>query len=578
MFAKATLPALKAFLKPDPTMSSYYVQGKKIQLGKNDFKAQGGEGSIYVKGSTAYKIYSDPKRTIAAAKIQELSVLTESNIIRPLHIVLDGHNKLVGYAMRYVGKTYALCQLFPKAFRQRNNLTPEKTLALVKKLQFGVAHIHSKQILVVDLNELNFLVATDFSDLFFIDVDSYQTPSFAATVLMESVRDRHAQKFTTGSDWFSFAVVSFQLFVGIHPFKGTYAPLQNVADKLESRMRANISVLHQGVTVPGSCLPLTVIPTAYLEWYRAVFEEGKRLPPPDQFPAVIQLMPTPQLGRIEGTTFVVREFLEFDSPVVSHDSNLTVTERSIYFGVRRIDKPVFDVKLAITPRLGHLIAAFSDQGKLRFHDLTTGRDLVTDVDGEDVMVNNGRFFLKQQENIFAVDFIEMPQNLLLGLRPVANVMMRATQLFEGLAIQNLLGATFASILTAEGSCHQVRLTELDGCQVISARLERNVLLVVTSKSGRYDKLIYRFAHDFIKYDVRIIEDIGSTDINFTVLDSNLVLHLTDESKLEIFSANRSAGSVRVLKDSLLESDVRLFHLGKQALISRDNKIFKINLQ
>jgi len=78
--------------------------------------------------------------------------------------------------------------------------------------------------------------------------------------------------------------------------------------------------------------------------------------------------------------------------------------------------------------------------------------------------------------------------------------------------------------------------------------------------------------------VRIIEDIGSTDINFTVLDTNLVLHLTDESKLEIFSANRSAGSVRVLKDSLLESDVRLFHLGKQALISRDNKIFKINLQ
>ena len=71
---------LKSFLKTDQTMSRYYVQGKQIQLGRVDFKAQGGEGSIYVKGSTAYKIYSDPQRAIAPAKLQELSVLTEGNI------------------------------------------------------------------------------------------------------------------------------------------------------------------------------------------------------------------------------------------------------------------------------------------------------------------------------------------------------------------------------------------------------------------------------------------------------------------------------------------------------------------
>src|SRR4029077_16726083 len=124
------------------------------------------------------------------AKIQELSGLTEANIIRPLDLLLDGKNRPIGYSMRYIGKSFALCQLFPKAFRQRHNLTPELTLQLVRKLQDGVRHVHSKGILVVDLNELNFLVAEDFSELFFIDVDSYQTPSYPATVLMESVRDR----------------------------------------------------------------------------------------------------------------------------------------------------------------------------------------------------------------------------------------------------------------------------------------------------------------------------------------------------------------------------------------------------
>ena len=182
-------------------MDKYYVQGRgEIHLSKADFKAQGGEGAVYVKGSTAYKIYADPRRMVPKAKILELSVLTHSNIIRPMEVLLDQSSNPVGYSMRYVDKAFALCQIFPKAFRQRKNLTPEMVLRLVQKLQEGVRHVHAKGILIVDLNEMNFLVSEYFSELFFIDVDSYQTPSFPATVLMESVRDRHAKTFHEGSD------------------------------------------------------------------------------------------------------------------------------------------------------------------------------------------------------------------------------------------------------------------------------------------------------------------------------------------------------------------------------------------
>ena len=574
------IPGLSNLLKTDPTMTRYYVQGKQIQLGKIDFQAQGGEGSIYVKGSTAYKIYAAPQRTIQAAKIQELAVLIEPSIIRPLNLLLDQQNRPVGYTMRYVGKTHALCQLFPKAFRLRNNLTPDMSLELVRKLQKGVAHIHSHHILLVDLNEMNFLVTTDFRELFFIDVDSYQTPSFPATVLMESVRDRHARTFTTGSDWFSFAVVSFQMFVGIHPFKGTYAALQQLSDKeqkLDARMRANISVLHQGVTVPGSTLPFTVIPPAYLDWYRAVFEEGKRMPPPQDVQGTVQLASTPEPVRVESAAFVVTKFREFDSEVIYYDATVTLTEHSIYFAGNRCDKPTADVKLAITPRQQHLIAVFLENGRLRFRDLTTGKEIMNEVDGEEVMVCNGQLYLKKHEHILAVDFIELPQSMLLGLRPVANVMMQATQVFEGVAIQNLLGTKYASILTPSGACHQVRLPELAAKQILNARLERNVLVVVTTDAGNYQRFIYRFAGDFSSYDVRTVHDSASTDINFTVLDSGIVLHITD-GKLELFSTKMNSASVRILSDPLLESDVRLFHHGTQALIARGRELFKISLQ
>ena len=173
MFARSVFPGLKSYTKRSSKVSRYFVHGKgELRLCRSDFKAQGGEGAVYVKGSTAYKIYADPTRAIPLAKIDELSVLDQPNIIRPLDLILDGKNTPVGYSMRSVEKAHALCQLFPKAFRQRNNLTPELMLRLVLRLQAGVSHVHDKGILIVDLNELNFLVSADFSEVFFVDVDS----------------------------------------------------------------------------------------------------------------------------------------------------------------------------------------------------------------------------------------------------------------------------------------------------------------------------------------------------------------------------------------------------------------------
>jgi hypothetical protein len=583
MSFKTIFPGLSTFLKGDATtMTRYFVQGQgEVRLDKSDFKAQGGEGSIYVRGATAYKIYTEPRRAIPQAKIHELSVLTQTNIIRPLNVLLDGKNSPVGYSMRAVGKSYALCQLFPKAFRQRNNLTPEATLRLVRKMQEGVRHVHDKGILIVDLNEMNFLVAEDFAQIFFIDVDSYQTPSYPARVLMESVRDRHARSFTNGSDWFSFAIVSFQMFVGIHPFKGTYPPLQNLPDKetkLDARMRANVSVLSPRVSVPASCLPFSAIPPAYLDWYRAVFEDGKRLPPPENAQPALTLA-APAAPRYAGSShFEITELREFDSEIIRHDGLVTTTRKSVYFGAEKFPKPQFDVQVTTTPRLRHVVAAFMNGSRPYFYDLTGARELSLGIDGEEIMLCQGQFYVKQQENIFAVEFIELRGGNLLGVRPVANVMSKSTRMFEGLAIQNLMGAFYASILPAPGVCHQVRLLELDGYQIVDAKLCRNVLMVVGAKRGRYDKHVFRFADDFSSYDSRLVPNISSTNLDFIVLDSGVVLHMTDEDVLEIFSRVKDSSGIKAIQDPSIRGDVKLFHTGAQALVARGSKLYKIRMR
>jgi len=583
MFNTHTFPGLRSYLTGNKNGTRYFVQGKgEIKLGQSDFKAQGGEGSIYVKSSKAYKIYRNPSRAIQPAKIAELSVLTQPNIIRPIDIVLNEKNEAIGYSMQHVDKAFAMCQLFPKAFRQRHNLTPERTLLLVRRLQQGVAHVHSKGILIVDLNELNFLVATDFGEVFFIDVDSYQTPSFSATSLMESVRDRQAKAFSTNSDWFAFAIVSFQMFVGLHPFKGSYPPLQHLSDtqrKLDARMMGNISVLHQGVSVPMSCLPFSLIPPIYLDWYRATFEEGKRTPPPNEVRPVVTILPQIRNSAIKGSSsFLMTQARECDSPIIWHDGLITITQQSIYFEGRSFPKPAPDVKVVVTPRQRHLIAAYTNASQVKFWDLTTNKEIESTVKGEQVAIADGKLFIKQAESIFQIDFIEMQGRTLIGIKQVANVMMRSTQMFNGLAIQNLLGASYASILEASGKCYQVRLPELDGHMIIDARLEKNVLIAVIASGGNYDKLIYRFSGDFSTYDLRRLSDVTITGIEFTVLDTGVVLHLTEENELEIFSVSRGTASTKTISDPALDGDVRLFHTGKQALLARDKKLYRMNLK
>jgi hypothetical protein len=582
MALKAVFPGLNTFFKGEAAGTRYYIQGGgEVRLGASDFKAQGGEGSIYVKGARAYKIYADARRSIPHAKIQELSTLTLPNIIRPLELLLDAKGRPAGYSMRAVGRSYALCQLFPRAFRRRHNLSPDAALRLVRRMQEGVGHVHSKGVLVVDLNELNFLVAEGFSEVYFIDVDSYQTPSFPASVLMESVRDRHARRFSNGSDWFSFAVVSFQTFVGIHPFKGSYPPLQGLADKagmLDARMRANVSVLRPEVTVPASCLPFSVIPPAYLDWYHAVFDEGKRLPPPDDVRAAVALATPATPTRAGSSAFEITSVREFDDEIVRHDGTLTVTRSSVYFGGERFAKPRADALVVLTPRLGHLVAAYVEGDALRLRDLTAGSDLSLSVGGEEIALCGGGLYIKQAENIFAVEFLEMGGRVSPGVRAAANVMMKSTQMFEGLAVQNMLGAHYASVFPAPDVCHQLRLTELDGYQLLDARLCRNVLVAVGARGGRYDRLVFRFADDFGSYDARVVTDVPSTDINFTVLDNGVVLQLTDDGALELFPRRMGATGLKTFEDPGVGGDARLFHVGAQALFARGHALYKFSMR
>lgn len=557
------------------------IRGKKnVTLRKSDFRARGGEGSVYVRNGTAFKIYDDPASTIPEAKIAELGAITAPNVVRPLEVVEDEHGQAIGYTMLSVEDAFTLCQLFPPVFRQREGLTPEKAFSLVRKMRDGVRHVHERGILVVDLNEMNFLVDRSFDEVFFIDVDSYQTRSFAATALMESVRDRHATRFDEGSDWFSFAVVTFQLFVGLHPYRGTYPPMKGTVAKdamLDARMRANVSVLNPAVARPAACLPLDVIPRVYLDWYEAVLERGLRAAPPDgAYAAIATAAANPVMQPTAGGTLAVSELYAYGADVVAYVRGVVLTADGVYAGSRRIAAAPPGARIAILAS-GRAVLAWLEGRRLRLVDTERGREIDAAIAAEAIAASDGRVYAKHGDGLFEIRFVETPSRVVAAASRVGNVHEHATQLFDGVAIHSLLGAWHASLLPESGRCVSVRVPELDGYAIVDARFESGVLVIVAARGGVYDRFVFRFDDRLRAYDVRVMPDVASTGVNFTVLDSGVCLLAAENDELEVFSKQTGSTATKIVSDPAVRSDARLFHAGSQALFARGTRLFRFSM-
>ena len=269
-----------------------YVGGKKVSLNQSTYLAQGGEAVVHKQNLTAYKIYHDPSKMIAPGKIKELAAVTLPNILGPKELILDAAGKEIGFTMPFKSDTEFLSRLFVSAFRISEGISPEMMKELVKKFQLSMKAIHAigvpNSYLVVDNNEYNLLVSKSYDDIFFIDVDSWKTPSFPATALMDSVCDRKLKtdsqgrvtpgQFSVESDRFSFAVTGTQIYVGCHPFKGrhpNYKPRE-----WAKMMDDGISIFNPKCKMPPNTQDLNVIPPAHRKWLEGVFERGDRSEPP----------------------------------------------------------------------------------------------------------------------------------------------------------------------------------------------------------------------------------------------------------------------------------------------------------
>lgn len=558
-------------------MPKVFIKGtnKPIDLNASDFLTAGGEGKIYVKGNTVYKLCYNGSRHIPEGKLNELSVLSDHHIIKPEDVLVDNTNKNVGYSMRYVKDTYTLCQIFTKAFRTRNNIKHGTILDLVRQMQKTIHEIHNHNILIVDLNEFNFLVDDKFKDVYFIDVNSYQTPHYPAMAIMESIRDRHNHKFSKLTDWFSFGIVSFQMFIGIHPYKGKHP---KYAD-LEARMQNNVSVFDKDVGYPvAACQPFSVIPDIYLEWYKAIFNKGERVPPPADLVAVMHVI-VPTVKVVGGKSLAIDKLREFPSNIMgyyySSGREVFVTAKKIYVDKKEYDSPHEKIYIGFT-KTNQPIAAWIVDGCVVLYDVMNDKEIEFVAAGNKMMDFNGRIYYQSDMNIIEIEFVEIKNKILASPHIVATVLEQSTKFFNGVIIQNLFDAYYASIFPESKQCQQVALRELDGFRVIDAKYEGKILMVVAvDKKGHYNRFTFAFKDDWKTYDMSKKENITYFNLNFTVLDNGLCVHIDEDENVEIFNKLSNA---KVVTDDVIEQDMLLFHRGATTLFTKDNAIYSVTMK
>lgn len=560
----------------------YYIRGKSsLTLSQNDFISSGGQARTFGKNNLAYKIYNDKSDMIPEGKIRELKAITHPNIIVPQDIVLDKDNNKCGYTMKWIKNSFPLCKLFTNGFRTRNNIDDIIILEIVDKIRCIIVHAHKNNILIVDGNEFNYLISDrSYTEVFAIDTDSYQTESYPADAILPTIKDYQSDKFTELTDWFSFAIIACQLFIGIHPFKGKHP--NYTGSELEKRMIDNISIFNKKTILPPTARDFNNIPKNYYDWFIALFENGVRAKAPDETGAFTVTFT--KIHKLSISNINIYELKECDCNILYHRYNLGVeiikTKNSIYVDKMKYHLNYADEEIILTSKKMIPIACRIFQETFIYRTLTKYTNCIDmQIKCSDMMIINNTVYLKNGGKLLEIDFNDDGPNIIPTTKNSWPIMQNSSILFGNVIYQDILGEPYLFIPLPNGSskCFNVSAKGLKGYRIVDAKYDNHVCCIIAFKNNQYDKVILRFNENHDKYDCRTIENITYMELNFTIKDNGVVVMINDEEHIEIFRNIPFDPDIVEMDQVRLPLPLKLSHDGNNILYYKDNKLNRMTL-
>jgi len=560
-----------------------------LTLRPSDHVATGGEGSIYRKSNTVIKIYSDQNKMIRDGmedKIKILSAFRHKFIVSPEGMVADSGRNPVGFYMP-LAEGEPLPRIFTNDFRKRENFGDDDSSTLVDRMRETVQFAHGKGAVLVDANEMNWLVRLDKKngpEPQAIDVDSWAVGKWGAKVIMPSIRDWHTKGFNQLSDWFAWGVVTFQIYCGIHPFKGKldgYRP-----NEMEKRMKDNASVFSKQISLNRAVRDFSCVTGRILDWYFKVFQKGLRSAPPSPFDSGVQ---TAQFGKVMYATVTASGMLIFDKlygelksrAIKVFPCGLVLMDSGAIINLRnqKMIAAAKSRKCELVEVQGGWLKSDEDGGKIKFShiDATSLKEefLALSIEGKKLIRYENRLFLVTEKGLTEVVFKSLGRPIL-AIGQTWGAMPNATKWFEGVGVQDAMGATYLIAPFGEKSCVQMRVRELDGLVPVAAKAGNRFITVSTlDQGGNYQKFELTIDRDYASYKLWQ----GGTDtaeLNIAILPKGVCATIVDDGELNIFVP--ASATLNKVKDKNIATDMALANWDNKVVYIKDGAVWQVKMK
>jgi hypothetical protein len=533
------------------------IEGRgALSLGPGDHVATGGEGHIFraKKGKfsgLAIKVWDDPARAARDRmpdRLKILATLNHPSVVAPGPLVLDLSGRVTGFSMPFVDGGWAMPLAFTNDWRASQPFTTPDAIAFAAAMRETVRAVHSAHVVMGDANELNIIGTGGLPR--YIDVDSWIPRGFTGDKILPTIRDWHSPAFSAEADWFAWAVTTFQLLVGIHPYRGTHPGFAR--SDFEGRMKAKASVFDTDVRLPAAVRPFSVIPPALVGWYRDVFMKGYRGLPPD--PAAIQVAVTAAVtapttlsgGALEITDLytIPAVALRTVAPGILLLTDGTLLNLADGRKLGRGDTKAAYIRLPD----GSLASAKTEDGRVVFAVIrgTPGEKPVYQDSGIAaiaVWASANRLFAVVHDGLLELQAFSSSKGDTAVTGRKWSLTPDATAFGDGLALYDALGAKFLIAPFGQGAVAVIRVKDLDGLKPVAMlRRGRAGVMTLLDRKGGYVRAILVFSEDYSGCSLTLTPaDTG--DLSDVITDSGLILRFDSSGHLEASSPVTGAGRV-----------------------------------
>lgn len=562
-----------------------------LTLHPGDYLAGGGEGSIYRINNTVVKLYHDSGKMIKEGmvdKIKLLSRLKHQYVMSPDGVVTDSQSRAIGFYLPYADGE-PLARVFTTSFRQRQKFGDKEAMTLVDRMREVVRFAHDHQAVLVDPNELNwltYLLGTQGPEPRIIDVDSWAIGHWKARAIMPSIRDWHSKDFNEMTDWFSWGIVTFQVFTGIHPYKGTLDGYRN--NDLESRMKTNASVFLPDVRLNRAVRDFSCIPGSLLDWYKVTFQQGQRTIPPSPFDKAIG--PTAPMARTYRLVTTATGALVFDLLFKkTNDSVIRLWPCGVVLlnsgelinlsSQKAIGKMVSPDGELIQVKDGWLISDWINS-ELKFFYIDDRSFQVTELSlnlrADKLIRYENRLFLVTDRELVELQLMFAGRPILAVGQRTQILQPKATRWFDGFGFQEAMGAVFLVTPFGDASCITLRVKELDGFKPITGKAgNRFITIIAADKTGSYHKIEIIPNKDYSSYQVRR-ETVDAPELNVSILPKGVCAAIDEDGKLIIFVP--TSGVINEVADKMISTDLILGNWDNRVLFIKNGEVWSVAMR